>query len=50
MNSLNLNAYGVSEMNKQELNETEGGIVVGTITLGPLGSIVRDLVDELINP
>jgi hypothetical protein len=28
MNTLNLNAYGVSEMNKQEMIETDGGIPI----------------------
>ena len=35
MNTLDLNAYGVSEMNKQEMQETNGGepICIGTVLL-----------------
>jgi len=45
MKSLNLNAYGVSEMNQQELVETNGGIiplVIAGITVGKVvGAVLK---------
>ncbi len=39
MNKFDLNAYGVSEMNKKEMVETDGGVVVAVVsTVAILGT------------
>jgi hypothetical protein len=53
MNKLDLNAYGVSEMTKQEMKETDGGIL-GLIAIGffAVGTAL-DLIfkwDNVTNP
>ena len=46
MNTLDLNAYGVSEMNQQELVETNGGFIGTLIMAGLVGAIVGHLVSS----
>jgi len=50
MKTLDLNAYRVSEMNKQEMVETDGGVIVGTITLGPLVGILMEILENAEKP
>ena len=43
MKNLNLNAYGVQEMNAVEMQETDGGHPVAWLVLGILLNIAIDL-------
>jgi lactobin A/cerein 7B family class IIb bacteriocin len=51
MNTLNLNAYGVSEMNKQEMVETDGGSFLLGLGIGIIiGAIICALfMDKEVN-
>ena len=40
MNTLNLNAYGVSEMTKQEMMETDGGALPAVIIIWKVGKFL----------
>ena len=48
MNRLDLDAYGVSAMTKEEMVETNGGLVgLGIIIMGPAGSVIAEVVKEM---
>ena len=46
MKTLDLNAYGVSEMNQQELVETNGGAIGWIVTAFIVGLIVGVLASD----
>ena len=48
MKKLDLNAYGVSEMNVAEMRETEGGICGASLLIGFIVVIVISLVEGWI--
>jgi len=48
MNSLDLGAYGVSEMTKREMQETNGGSILGLIAVGLIGALVGFVVTYVL--
>ena len=40
MKNVDLNAYGVEEMNKQEMTETNGGICLASIVVGLIVGLI----------
>ncbi|MCL2414292.1 MAG: hypothetical protein FWC94_03465 [Bacteroidales bacterium] len=46
MKTLNLSAYSVSEMTKQEMVETDGGFI-GIITMPSVPIVVGEILDEI---